>query len=407
MNIKIFFTCIAAVCLLTAVSSCSNVTNSDDSSSGTTKTVTISNASASVSYSGVLVIDGTTASYSNQTFTSTSSNQVAVLVINGGSLTLTGCTITKSGDGSSTSSGTSADDSFNFYGLNSAIVAVGSGSSITLDGCTVNTTAKYANAVFACDSAAVTVKDGITITTTKDSSRGLYATYDGTITSSATGAVSITTSGAHCAALATDRGGGTVTVTGSSTYACTVSTGGDGSPCIYSTGAIAASYMTGTSGAAQALVVEGKNSITLSNSTVSGYDTSYGGIMLYQSTSGDASTGTATLTMSSCTVNNIASGTPMFFVTNTSATVNITSCTFQESTAAYTSSNNFIKCAGTTRWGTSGSNGGQLTMKAYSQTLTGTYYIDSNDSSLTLTIGSGSVNNLTAASGNTGTPTIN
>jgi hypothetical protein len=95
----------AVICLLTAVSGCSNVTNSDDSSSdttsstgttttssstsGTTKKVTISNASTSVSYSGALVIDGTTASYSNQTFTSTSSNQVAVLVINGGSLTLT------------------------------------------------------------------------------------------------------------------------------------------------------------------------------------------------------------------------------------------------------------------------------------------------------------------------------
>lgn len=182
----VFFACFVLI-----FSGCENLTtnsssNSSSPSSSSGTTVTISNASTKVTYSAVLVVDGTDESYSDTTFASRTANQIAVLIINGGSLALTDCTITKSGDGtSSTSSGTtaSADDSFNFYGLNSAIVCVGSGSSLTLDGCTVTT-------------------------------------------------------GAHCAALATDRGGGTVRVTGSDDYGCTLSTEGDGSPCIYSTGAI-------------------------------------------------------------------------------------------------------------------------------------------------------------------------
>lgn len=47
----------------------------------------------------------------------------------------------------------------------------------------------------------------MTINTTKNSSRGLDATYNGTIIAKD---VNITTNGTHCAALANDRGEGTV-----------------------------------------------------------------------------------------------------------------------------------------------------------------------------------------------------
>lgn len=402
---------IIAAATMIFMTSCANESSDDsDDSSGTTKTVTISNASnTKISYSGVLVVDGTTESYSGETFTSTASNQVTVLVLNGGSLTLTGCTINKSGDGSSSSSGTSADDNFNFYGLNSAIVCIGTGSTVTLDDCTVTTTSKYSNAVFACDDGAITIKDGITISTTKDSSRGLYATYDGSITSDTTGAVSITTAGAHCAALATDRGGGTVTVNGTATNRCTLSTAGDGSPCIYSTGKISASYMTGTSTGAQALVVEGLNSITLADCTVSGKDSSYGGIMLYQSTSGDAETGTASLTMTDCTIQDNG-GKTLFFITNTDAAVSVTNCTFKnasgEDYVSSTATNALILCGATSRWGSSGSNGGKLQFNAYSQELYGTVCASASDSSIALSYDSNSTYNCTKATSG-GSVTVN
>ena len=68
----------------------------------------------------------------------------------------------------------------------------------------------------------------VTINTTKNSSRGLDATYNGTIIAKD---VNITTNGVHCAALANDRGEGTVHLTGG-----TVKTTGTDSPAIYSTG---------------------------------------------------------------------------------------------------------------------------------------------------------------------------
>ena len=70
--------------------------------------------------------------------------------------------------------------------------------------------------------------DSVTIATTGDSSRGVDATYLGVVTLSD---CSITTSGAHCAALASDRGTGVIKATD-----CTGTTSGEGSPGIYCTG---------------------------------------------------------------------------------------------------------------------------------------------------------------------------
>ena len=100
------------------------------------------------------------------------------------------------------------------------------------------------------------------IYTTAGSSRGLDATYGGTITASD---VDIVTEGAHCAALATDRGEGTVTVTRG-----TLMTSGEGSPCVYSTGAIRAVDSRGAASNSEIAVVEGKNSIELQNAELTG-----------------------------------------------------------------------------------------------------------------------------------------
>jgi len=259
--------------------------------------VELANAGKTITYKGALVVNGTELTLDDVTIESNESNEIAVLVVNGGKLTLNNCRIVKTGDGvseggSDAQGGTPPDmpqgtppempdgatppakpdgdmpgmpgpggpgageDGFNFYGTNSAIVAVGSGSSIVLNGCTVETNAEYANAVFSADDAVIEVVNGITINTKKNSSRGLYATCAGTVT--ATGEVNITTVGAHCAALATDRGGGYVTVgTPDGTDIAYLNTSGDGSPSIYSTGDITAYNAKGVSKASQAIVVEG------------------------------------------------------------------------------------------------------------------------------------------------------
>lgn len=313
-------------------------------------TVTIGNKS--IDLSGAYIIDGVDAEITGGTYTSSESDQNVFLVINGGSLKISNAEIVKTGDASTNDSKRSSDvsDDYNFYGINSVILVVGEDSSAEITDCTITSDCSGANAVFATASGEANVSN-VQISTTGNSSRGVYATYEGVINADH---VDITTSGAHCAPIATDRGGGYVTVTNS-----TVQCSGDGSPCIYSTGEIKVENVVGVSTGAQAAVIEGKNSITMTDCdfTVSGGNN---GVMLYQSMSGDAAdkdatASTSTLTMSGTTIRNNTDG-AMFYITNTTSVVELNGGNTLES------ANGQLVNAATGRWGSDGSNGGDLSL---------------------------------------------
>ncbi|MBR1382666.1 MAG: hypothetical protein IJ555_02455, partial [Ruminococcus sp.] len=249
---------------------------------------------------------------------------------------------------------------YNFYGMNSVILTVGEGSTAEITDCKITSECSGANAVFSTAGAEVTVEN-VSISTSGNSSRGVYATYGGSIIADRIG---ITTQGAHCAPIATDRGGGFVTVTNS-----TVHCSGDGSPCIYSTGEIIVENVIGISDGAQAAVIEGKNSITMTGCefTVNGGNN---GVMLYQSMSGDAADKDATasfstLTMSDTSIVNNTEG-PMFYVTNTTSVVELNGGNTLKSASGT------LVSASAGRWGKDGSNGGTLTL-----TVSGDSFSDS------------------------------
>jgi len=385
--------------------------------------VELKQASKTITYKAAYLVDGKEATLSDQTIRCEGEDEVAVLVANGGKLTLKNCTIIKTGDGKNgggQGQGTpppmpegekpdgapegmppggepgpggpgAGEDSYNFYGTNSAVVALGKGSSIVLDGCKVETDAEYANAVFSADEAVITVKNGITISTKKNSSRGLYATCAGVV--NAEGVVNIDTKGAHCAALATDRGGGFVTVGSKGTKdASTLNTAGDGSPSIYSTGDIKAYNIIGRSGASQAIVVEGKNSVTVEDSDLQGNDPSYGGIMLYQSFSGDAETGIAHLRMNNCKVQDNG-GMAMLLVTNTEATADFAGCTFTGKDGSWNEDSYLVmakNCNTASRsWGKAGSNGGNVKVSYAGQPTAGKILAKESDSVIEVTAAEG------------------
>ena len=304
---------------------------------------------------------------SNKTLSTTSSDESAIVVNDGGSLNATGLTISKSGDSSNT-------ENSEFYGLNAAVL-VQKGSEATIKDTTIETNATGANAVFSTGENAIINVSNTKITTTGDSSRGLDATYGGIINANK---VTITTSGQHCAAVATDRGEGTVTVKNS-----TLNTNGKGSPCVYSTGTISVSNSKGTATDSSCAVIEGKNSITLNNTKL----TSYGvgrvddgidncGVMIYQSMSGDASEGTGTFSATDSTLtiskkSKVYKTSPMFFITNTDAVINL------ENTKLNYGSNQLVTVSGNDgEWGSQGSNGGNLTFNATNQTLNGNISVD-------------------------------
>ena len=304
---------------------------------------------------------------SNKTLSTTSSDESAIVVNDGGSLNATGLTISKSGDSSNT-------ENSEFYGLNAAVL-VQKGSEATIKDTTIETNATGANAIFSTGENAIINVSNTKITTTEDSSRGLDATYGGTINANI---VTITTSGQHCAAVATDRGEGTVTVKNS-----TLNTNGKGSPCVYSTGTISVSDSKGTATDSSCAVIEGKNSITLNNTKL----TSYGvgrvddgidncGVMIYQSMSGDASEGTGTFSATDSTLtiskkSKVYETSPMFFITNTDAVINL------ENTKLNDGSNQLVTVSGNDgEWGSQGSNGGNLTFNATNQILNGNISVD-------------------------------
>lgn len=327
----------------------------DDLKSGA---VTTTIDKKSVTYKAKYVVDGVTAVVKTGTYESTSDDEVVFLVINGGTLALEdGVVINKSGSADFNGRG----DDYSFYGTNSAVVVVGEDSQLGLASVTINTSVDGANAVVATNGGSV-VFANVTISTSGDASRGLHATYGGVITGNGG---TITTQGRSCASLATDRGEGTVKVSGMK-----LSTAGAGSPLIYSTGEIEVSSSTGTATGAQIAVVEGKNSIVLNDCDFSANGignrdyVDNAAVMIYQSMSGDASVGVGSFkaTNSTLTVlpdSEVYDFTPFFFVTNTTATIELSDVTANFDEEGY-----FILAEGTDEWGRSGSNGGIVTIDA-------------------------------------------
>ena len=301
-------------------------------------------------------------------YESSTSDESPIKVSEGGNATIENATINKSaGDSSNT-------ENSEFYGVNSGVLTT-ENSTTTIKNSKITTNAKGANAIFATgENAKVYVYDTEITTNGSSSSRGLDATYGGYIEADN---VKIITQGGSCATLATDRGEGTVIAKNS-----TLETNGAGSPIIYSTGDISIENTTGTANGAQMTVIEGKNTATVTNSTLkcSGKgnrnDVDNCGIMIYQSMSGDAGEGTGTFNSSNSTLE-IASDSdyyktaPFFFITNTDAVINL-----ENNTIKY-GSGTLISAKGTDEWGKSGSNGGNVTLNTTNQKLTGDIIADS------------------------------
>jgi|GEM_PF-754348 len=333
-------------------------------------------SSSSVSWSGATEITSG-GTYSNQIYSSTSTDQNAVLVSTGETVVLENSTVTKSGGP------TSAGDAYSFYGINSAVM-VKDGGTTSIVGGSVNSSASGGNAIFsyggnggtngaAGDGTTVYVS-GTSIYTSGDGSGGIMTTGGGnTIAEN----LSVTTEGQSSAAIRTDRGGGYVTVNGGS-----YTSNGLGSPAIYSTAAISVNSAQLTSNQSEGVCIEGQNSVALSNCTLTANNTQTNGnatfldsVMIYQSMSGDSASGTSTFTMSDGAINSNSGH--VFHVTNTDAVINLSNVTINNS-----DSNGVLLSVCDDGW-SGGSN--VATLNASNQNLSGNILVG-NDSTLTLNL---------------------
>jgi hypothetical protein len=293
---------------------------------------------------GTYTVTSGTKTKSGGTISSSTDDKSAVLV-RGGTLTLKGVVVKTSGN-------TKSNDESSFYGLNAGILAQSSGTVVVSDG-SVTTSGSGANGVFAYGSSASAIVNGTKIVATGQGAHGVMASGGGTVRATD---VTISTAGASSAAIATDRGGGTIVVNGG-----TMTTSGGKSPGIYSTGKIVVSGATLKATGAEAAVVEGGNSISLVNSNLSAGKS--WGVMLYNSMSGDATSGTGTFTMSGGSLT--ASTGPAFRVTNTKAVITLTN------KAKITATSGILLQADNRGTGSGNTGAGTVTFRANRETLKG------------------------------------
>lgn len=317
--------------------------------------------------------------YEDGTYTSTGDDENA-LRIQDATVTLNAITVDKSaGSSSNTEDG-------DFYGMNAALLAT-DGAQVTISDAVISSSAQNGNGVFSYgEGTLVRISDSV-ISTTKDNSGGIQTTGGGATEAEN---LTVTTKGNSSAAIRSDRGGGTVNVKKGS-----YTTNGYNSPAIYSTADISVSdaYLTATN--SEALVIEGQNSIALTDCTVSGSmskdqgtssDENVHNVMIYQSMSGDAQVGTAGFSMKGGSLT-CESG-DQIYVTNTHAIISLSGVSLVNNDP----DGNLLTVAGNSGshgWGTAGANGAQVTFTADAQALEGNITVDTI-SSLDLTLTNGS-----------------
>ncbi len=336
-------------------------------------------SSSDIEYSGSTEITSAD-SQSGQTYASTAADENALLIAAPGEVTITNPTVTKSGD-------SDGGDNCSFYGVNAAVLVKG-GSTATITGGTITSDADGANGVFSYggnggrngasgDGTTVIIRD-TAITTTGNGSGGIMTTGGGTTKAYN---LTVTTSGRSSAAIRTDRGGGTVYVEGG-----TYTSNGLGSPAIYSTAEIHAANATLISNLSEGVCIEGLNSIeltdcdlTANNTKCNGNATFLDSIMIYQSMSGDADSGTSHFTMSGGSLT--SKNGHVFHVTNTNAVITLEGVAIVNEDAE-----NILLSVCDDGW-SGGSN--EATLNTSAQKLSGAVKVGSN-SALTLNLANGS-----------------
>ena len=336
-------------------------------------------SSSDIDYSGAVEITSAD-TQSDQTYASTASDESALLISTSEDVTISNPTVTKTGD-------SDGGDNCNFYGLNAAVL-VKDGSVTTITGGTITSDAEGANGVFSYggnggqngaegDGTTVNIR-GTTITTTGNGSGGIMTTGGSTTNAYD---LNVTTSGQSSAAIRTDRGGGLVNVDGG-----TYTSNGLGSPAIYSTAEIHVANAKLISNLSEGVCIEGLNSIeltdcdlTANNTKCNGNATFLDSIMIYQSMSGDAASGTSSFTMTGGSLT--SKNGHVFHVTNTSAVI-----TLSDVTITNEDSDNILLSVCDDGW-SGGSN--EAVLNASAQKLSGAILVGSN-SSLTLSLTNGS-----------------
>ncbi len=303
------------------------------------------------------------ATVEGETLSSTGTDENAVLVSNGATVTFEDVTVERS------SSDSTGGDNSSFYGVGAAMLVTDG--TMTVSDSTITTDAAGGAGVFAYGDGTAYVLD-TTILTKQDTSGGVHAAGGGTLYA---WDLTVETNGESAAAIRSDRGGGTMVIDGGS-----YTSNGVGSPALYCTADIAVNDAELTATGSEAICMEGLNTIHLFDCDITGNmsdldqnDTTWT-VIVYQSMSGDSEVGTSTMQIIGGTLTSENGG--IFYTTNTESEIYISDV---DITAA-SDCEFFLMCTGNDNergWGTSGANGSQCSFTASDQEMEGDVIWDS------------------------------
>ena len=296
------------------------------------------------------------------TYESTGTDENAILVT-GGTTSISNAAITR------TSSDSAGGDSSSFYGVGAAVLVTGGTASISDSA--ITTDAAGGAGVFAYGDGVAYVKD-TTIKTTQGTSGGIHVAGGGTLYAKN---LTVETDGGSAAAIRSDRGGGTMVVDGGS-----YTSSGSGSPAVYVTADITTHDALLTATGSEALCLEGKNTVRLYDSTLTGdmedleQNDNTWTVILYQSMSGDAEVGEGKFEMTGGSL--VSKNGGIFYTTNTQSEFILSGVDI----SASGDSEYFLRCTGNQNqrgWGTSGDNGADCKFTGIEQTMNGNVVWDS------------------------------
>ncbi len=303
------------------------------------------------------------AEISGETYASTGTDENAIHIYNGATVTLSEVKATRD------SADSTGGDNSSFYGVGADVLATDG--TVIVEGGEYTTDADGGAGIFAYDSGIAYVSDA-KIMTSADTSGGIHAAGGGTLYA---WDLDVETSGESSAAIRSDRGGGTMVVDGGSYVS-----NGTGSPAVYCTADIAVNDSTLTANGSEGICIEGLNTLHLydcdltTNMQDDEQNDCTWSIIVYQSMSGDSEVGNSTFHMVGGSITSNNGG--LIYTTNTESTmllsgVDITyadDCEF------------FLRCTGNANargWGQTGSNGSQCSFTADAQEMAGDVIYDS------------------------------
>lgn len=298
-------------------------------------------------------VDGTTATFAHTTLTATGTNEGVIIVKETGIAYVSDCTLVKTGN-------STAEEDSSFTDLNAA-VGIETNGTIYITNSKIITNGVGANGLHTYEDGSTAYLSNVQIHAEGDYAHGIY-TGGGTIYGND---LIVNTYDDHGSAIATDQGGGLIEVkdTIANTY-------GALSALVYSTGNITATSLSGVSDIAPVACIDGSNSFTLNNPSVTSGTQNNG---VFQVVSTVASNGTIDTAYAYVTGGSVAetNGTyGVLFVANIQAYVYFTAV---EITAK---SGILANITADDQFGTSDVNGGTVSLYLTDLNVSGDIYVD-------------------------------